>query len=824
MPGSQAMTSLGLAFRRFFLACVLTLSSGMFLLQPMPAAAAVLWVAGRPLESSVPVRSEQGYLLVPAAATFGPLGIQVGTPTPGELHLQNADRKLVLRLGSRTAYLDGQPRPLPVTPQLAGDEWLVPLSAVAIALNLNLYWDNQLRSLQLEKPETARAPAASPPGSGPGSSSSLQVTLETAEGTPTLLFRSERPFSVQLTAPAAETLPGPAGADGPVQRWQVWVEGILPTTQVALPAILPGHWPAPWQQVRQLPPSSQDPHVTGIAFELWVQPGFTLTGPWPLRATAASGGDGRYEARLRLSRTASSSALPPVQTPARGTAPGPAGPVLTFTRRPGESAQLTLAGGDGHSLQLETQVLRDPDRLVLNLTGWEWPFPSQRLELADPDFQAIAVNPQPGDASNAPSVQVVLWQRHPGWVRVVRGTGDQADTLFLDVLRLVQQVTLAMVADASSSGAGGDVALRVDTSGPVRLRRAFRLPDPERLVLDLEGAANPVGGPRLQTQPNSWVRQVRVSQFDPRTVRVVVDLASPAAVHITQSPDGSSLMVTLGPPAGQVTTIDVGALHPPDDAGPVFLQLPSGTEATPVNGTASALARTTAPPPSSNVTQGALLPYPPAESDRTGASGSRPEAQDSVMAPAASTRTHLKGRLIVLDAGHGGRDPGAIGVNGLQEKDVALALVLQLQKVLEADGARVLLTRQDDTLVDWAQRVAPANLNHADALLSIHLNSYQGPSAHGVETYYRSDQAQARRLAQALQEALVQKLAAFDGGARARDDLYVVRQSWVPAVLIEVGYLSNPDEAAHLADPGYQARAVQAIADGLDRYFAGNLP
>jgi N-acetylmuramoyl-L-alanine amidase len=179
------------------------------------------------------------------------------------------------------------------------------------------------------------------------------------------------------------------------------------------------------------------------------------------------------------------------------------------------------------------------------------------------------------------------------------------------------------------------------------------------------------------------------------------------------------------------------------------------------------------------------------------------------------------GRLVVVvDAGHGGKDPGAIGVGGLKEVDVILPIARQVEALLERQGVQVVMTRKDDYFVDLQPRVTMAERANADLFVSIHANSIGGrPDVQGVETYYYSSGG---RLARSIHNSILQATDAKDRGVR-QARFYVLRKSSMPSVLVEVGFVTNRQEAAKLGSPDYQSQMAQAIARGILQYIQQNL-
>ncbi|MEM9512069.1 MAG: N-acetylmuramoyl-L-alanine amidase [Cyanobacteria bacterium P01_E01_bin.48] len=176
------------------------------------------------------------------------------------------------------------------------------------------------------------------------------------------------------------------------------------------------------------------------------------------------------------------------------------------------------------------------------------------------------------------------------------------------------------------------------------------------------------------------------------------------------------------------------------------------------------------------------------------------------------------GITVALDAGHGGRDPGAIGVGGVQEKRVNLAITQRVQQLLSARGYNVIMTRSDDREILLQPRIDTAVRSRASILVSIHTNALNRSNISGAETYYlRPDSA---RLAAVMHKNIVAGSGAVDRKIR-RARFFMVRYTptSMPSVLLELGYLTNPAEGQRLATPDYQARLAQAIANGIEEYF-----
>ncbi|MFD1018869.1 N-acetylmuramoyl-L-alanine amidase [Thalassobacillus hwangdonensis] len=177
----------------------------------------------------------------------------------------------------------------------------------------------------------------------------------------------------------------------------------------------------------------------------------------------------------------------------------------------------------------------------------------------------------------------------------------------------------------------------------------------------------------------------------------------------------------------------------------------------------------------------------------------------------------LKNKLIVIDAGHGGRDVGAIGISGVFEKDVTFSTASRLKEKLELAGAKVILTRDSDRYLSLSGRSVLSNLSKADAFLSLHYNSApQFPSASGIGTYYYHNHN--RALAQTLQTEMVRATGLRDRGV-THGNFHVVRETSGAAVLLELGFISNRLEEQLVQTYGYQSKLASGIVKGLENYF-----
>jgi N-acetylmuramoyl-L-alanine amidase len=196
------------------------------------------------------------------------------------------------------------------------------------------------------------------------------------------------------------------------------------------------------------------------------------------------------------------------------------------------------------------------------------------------------------------------------------------------------------------------------------------------------------------------------------------------------------------------------------------------------------------------------------------------DAQEACLPPEAPPVLPLTGITILLDAGHGGSDSGAIR-DGVYEKDVNLSVTLKLRDLLLKQGATVYLTREDDTFLTLDERKALIAKYAPNLFLSIHSNAHNKTAIDGIEAYYWNDDSPT--LAQSIYQAVSDGLGERGNWVRKRE-LAVVHHEFAPAALIEIGYLSNPRTRKLLADDNYQSRVADSIESGIVEYVSKQRP
>ncbi|WP_265182341.1 N-acetylmuramoyl-L-alanine amidase CwlD [Geomicrobium sp. JCM 19055] len=192
----------------------------------------------------------------------------------------------------------------------------------------------------------------------------------------------------------------------------------------------------------------------------------------------------------------------------------------------------------------------------------------------------------------------------------------------------------------------------------------------------------------------------------------------------------------------------------------------------------------------------------------------------------------LSGNVIILDAGHGGVDGGSVAKSGTLEKDVALDISLKLRDYLQASGALVYMTREDDSDLanestrgfsnrkteDLKSRLEVINSSNADYYVSLHLNATPSSKWRGAQTFYNRTFEESKLMAESVQGEMVRQLENTNRSALPIHNIFLVDRAEIPGVLVEVGFLSNVQEAADLGTEEYQDKVAASIYQGMLRY------
>ena len=404
------------------------------------------------------------------------------------------------------------------------------------------------------------------------------------------------------------------------------------------------------------------------------------------------------------------------------------------------------------------------------------------------------------------------------------------------------------------------------------VERHFLVSEPGRLVIDIDGLElspelRELVGKVLPDDP--FIARLRVGQNLPRVVRLVIDLKQPTAPQL----------FTLAPVAAYQHRL-VFDLYPTQQRDPLLalIRERESAEKSAARAVQDALGEfmgkmdkplASAPAAPSGAP---TSPYAAAPPPSPAAAAPAPAQQTPAPAPppAPSAQARLDRLVVVaLDPGHGGEDPGASGPSGLREKDVVLAIALQLRERINAiPGMRAMLTRDADSFVPLQDRVRKARRVQADLFVSIHADAFLTPKARGASVFalsqngasssaarWMADKENAADLVggvniKARDPTILRTLLDMSTTAQINDSMKagnevlghigkvghlhkarveqagfaVLKAPDIPSILVETAFISNPEEEAKLRDPKYQRQLVDALATGIKRYFAKNPP
>lgn len=355
-------------------------------------------------------------------------------------------------------------------------------------------------------------------------------------------------------------------------------------------------------------------------------------------------------------------------------------------------------------------------------------------------------------------------------------------------------VTLTLPAEAAQIvrwkfGSEEAPLLEFVTDTPIQPQAQFVF-DPPRIVVDLPGVQ--FNRPTVNEIGEGAVRQIRIGQFDANTTRIVVELDS------LQSVDPNNFRVR----GLSQTTWVIEAL---DEVSPYIAQEePTSEAAAEIENLSDWMEDSTdleaqsseEPSNSAESIKVTLPPYP---------------FPQEVAAPAASCAN--RSLLVVVDAGHGGPDPGAIGRNDLRETEITLDIAQQVSRELEAIGITTKMTRTEEYDLDLAPRVNMAEQLNADLFVSIHANSLNlnRPDVNGVETYYYNS---GLGLAEDIHQNILKAVQIRDRGVR-KARFYVLTRTSMPAVLVETGFVTGAEDSVKLRNPLFRTKMAEAIAQGV---------
>ncbi len=429
----------------------------------------------------------------------------------------------------------------------------------------------------------------------------------------------------------------------------------------------------------------------------------------------------------------------------------------------------------------------------------------------------------------------------------------------------------SVVSGVSVQRSGGTLRLTVRASGPMQTETRH-MTNPERVVIDLRDAVFRLPDQEMAVG-EAGVARVRVAQFQtkPAITRIVLDLTQEVEVRVAESATSFDMTMEVRPrPAGArspsplpppPTGSDPGAPPTPRPSAPppvssggeslkimqVRVEQTNGATRVLVEGTAAMqyVVRELVDPDRLvvDIMDAVFIPVKQevpvnsamVENVRAAQFQADPDIARVVVtlkrktaytitADAGGTAlviavadAPLRGHVVVIDPGHGGKDPGAIGPTGLMEKHVTLDIGLRIRRLLVEDGVRVVMTRETDVYIDLADRTRIGRERGGTVFVSLHTNANTLAAVNGSETYYLTPLSLS--LAQMIQDELTRALGLPSRGIKTANFL-VLRENALPSVLVEVAFISHPQEEARLREDAFRDRIAAAAARGITRFLA----
>jgi len=467
-------------------------------------------------------------------------------------------------------------------------------------------------------------------------------------------------------------------------------------------------------------------------------------------------------------------------------------------------------------------ILTDPDRVVVDLYQVTLRGASRQVPLEDPHAKGARISQYAPD-------QVRLVIDLDCLVGYAVEGRDEGENQVLRITLSNDTGFVQYVAGASFQREEAHARLQVVTTGPVSAE-VSSLKDPLRLVIDLYPAILIAPTKQIEVADEA-VAGLRLSQYSRDVVRLVLDLNYPLAAVVREwDPVSGTLPIDLYYRLTSVTAnlnghgLEVVATcsgpvqftyHLLKEPARFFVDLPGTVPMpnlerqfmphSPITGVRIAEHL----PGQTRLVFDLAYPIQPIVS----------QVEPTGFSVVFPTRPVL-GRTISLDPGHGGHDPGATSATGSYEKDVVLAIARYLEQMLTAAGANVVLTRDDDFYPSWTSRIATSQQGVADIFISIHANGAISEQARGTETIYQTGRGDGKELATVVHQELVKAIGLPDRGIKARQNLIVLRNAEIPAILVEVAFITNPEEEKKLKDPEFQQQVALGLFMGINQYFA----
>jgi N-acetylmuramoyl-L-alanine amidase len=364
-----------------------------------------------------------------------------------------------------------------------------------------------------------------------------------------------------------------------------------------------------------------------------------------------------------------------------------------------------------------------------------------------------------------------LWISFGLWILIFGFAGFTFARTKVDILKVETHIM------------GGYNEVSVLASGNIK-PEIILLESPNRVALAFSNAR--IQAPITLSGPSPLIRMIQAAQFDENTVYVIIEPNETVTygytsiigknrfiLEFSKARPGSGKAVAPSPPTPEIRPVTTPEVFVPE----VVIEAPS---------------------PAPEVI----------EKEEKIAPAARPVKPAKGQLP-------LKGKVIAVNAGHGGRDPGYIGRSGIFEKALNLNIALKLKQFLENAGAKVVMVRTRDKDIKDRDIVRTVNRSKADMFVDVHLNAFTSPIIRGCETFYYTPQS--RKFAQTMQKYLYRTIRTKDKGVR-KERYYTVHHAKIPAVLVESAYLTNPNEEKLILTSKFRDLIAQGMCKGITEY------
>ncbi len=469
-------------------------------------------------------------------------------------------------------------------------------------------------------------------------------------------------------------------------------------------------------------------------------------------------------------------------------------------------------------------TLDNPDRMVIDINN----------AIADTDFEVKEINSgeiigvRIGQFSNQPKiVRVVVDLKNKKKAMVTQSTDKK--NISLAYANIIQPITIEKEGYCDVITIKGSQA--VDS-------QLFSLNNPDRIVIDVQQAVLDSEKQSIPLNNSSIIKSVRTGQFDVGTARIVVDLGKSAFYDIKNEGNESKIYISDIPFSfmgyDKYYNSSYITMNPNDEVDfktdfdkkknilkvEINKDIEYENELYEINDNLLEYIKLSKTQQKKNIITKAEFKL-------------KEKVEYEILSPSDSKLIKLKltyipttprDVMVVIDAGHGGKDPGAKAVDGTYEKNYNIDVARRLDKKLKELGFSTIMTREEDIYTTLQERTDAANWNYADFFISIHFNAYMN-KAKGIETlYYPNTPTEAysinnKDIASIFQEEILKALKRPSRGVISRPDLFVLNKTKMPAMLMELGFLTNKEELSFIKKESYRENAANALATSLLRYY-----